>query len=114
MCNFVIYVCMYVESMRRLGIWGERGGELYSERPGMADCAYYMRTGTCGYGSKCRYNHPPDRSSSVILSIAFVYFEFHKKMMYISYHVLSVMVNNLESSNFYVVICIIWQSFYIV
>lgn len=30
----------------------------------MADCAYYMRTGTCGYGTKCRYNHPPDRSSS--------------------------------------------------
>ncbi|XP_071719909.1 zinc finger CCCH domain-containing protein 58-like [Rutidosis leptorrhynchoides] len=52
------------ESMRRFGIFGERVGELYPERPGMADCAYYMRTGTCGYGSKCRYNHPPDRSSS--------------------------------------------------
>ncbi|KAI7751430.1 hypothetical protein M8C21_008223 [Ambrosia artemisiifolia] len=52
------------ESMRRLGLWGVRGGEVYPERPGMADCAYYMRTGTCGYGSKCRYNHPPDRSSS--------------------------------------------------
>ncbi|KAJ0791095.1 putative transcription factor C3H family [Helianthus annuus] len=52
------------ESMRRLGLWGVRGGEFYPERPGMADCAYYMRTGTCGYGSKCRYNHPPDRSSS--------------------------------------------------
>ena len=37
----------------------------------MPDCAYYMRTGTCGYGSKCRYNHPPDRTTSVIcLSIA--------------------------------------------
>ncbi|XP_023744607.1 zinc finger CCCH domain-containing protein 32 [Lactuca sativa] len=52
------------ESMRRLGLWGGRGGEFYPERPGTADCAYYMRTGTCGYGSKCRYNHPPDRSSS--------------------------------------------------
>ncbi|KAJ9543005.1 hypothetical protein OSB04_022712 [Centaurea solstitialis] len=53
------------ESMRRLGLWGGSGrGEFYPERPGMADCAYYMRTGTCGYGSKCRYNHPPDRSSS--------------------------------------------------
>lgn len=54
------------ESMRRLGLGllSGRGGEFYPERPGTADCAYYMRTGTCGYGSKCRYNHPPDRSSS--------------------------------------------------
>ncbi|KAL4588245.1 hypothetical protein LXL04_001128 [Taraxacum kok-saghyz] len=53
------------ESMRRLGLWGGTGrvGEFYPERPGTADCAYYMRTGTCGYGSKCRYNHPPDRSN---------------------------------------------------
>lgn len=63
---------MCVESMRRLGLLGGRGGgEFYPERPGMPDCAYYMRTGTCGYGSKCRYNHPPDRTTSVIrLSIA--------------------------------------------
>nr|XP_043609327.1 zinc finger CCCH domain-containing protein 32 [Erigeron canadensis] len=53
------------ESMRRLGLLGGRGGgEYYPERPGMADCAYYMRTGTCGYGNKCRYNHPPDRGTS--------------------------------------------------
>lgn len=64
---------MCEESMRRLGLWGGRGGELYPERPGMADCAYYMRTGTCGYGSKCRYNHPPDRSSSVCLLIVFLF-----------------------------------------
>ncbi|KAL4586624.1 hypothetical protein LXL04_011264 [Taraxacum kok-saghyz] len=50
---------MYVESMRRLGLWGGTGriGEFYPERPGTADCACYMRTGTCGY------NHPPDRSN---------------------------------------------------
>ncbi|KAI3757599.1 hypothetical protein L6452_05141 [Arctium lappa] len=54
---------MYVESMRRLWLWGGRG-EFYPERHGMADCAYYNGTGTCGYASKCRYNHPPDRSSS--------------------------------------------------
>ncbi|KAK3041459.1 hypothetical protein RJ639_000436 [Escallonia herrerae] len=48
------------ESMRRLGLWGR---ELYPERPGVPDCAYFMRTGSCGYGSKCRFNHPRDHSS---------------------------------------------------
>ncbi|KAL2485821.1 Zinc finger CCCH domain-containing protein 32 [Abeliophyllum distichum] len=50
------------ESMRRLNLW-ER--EVYPERPGAADCGYYMRTGSCGYGAKCRYNHPRDRGSSI-------------------------------------------------
>ncbi|GFZ13715.1 ribosomal protein S21e [Actinidia rufa] len=45
--------------MRRLGFWGREF--IYPERPGVPDCAYYMRTGSCGYGTKCRYNHPRDR-----------------------------------------------------
>ncbi|KAL6968451.1 hypothetical protein U1Q18_034254 [Sarracenia purpurea var. burkii] len=49
------------ESMRRLGFWNR--DFLYPERPGVLDCAFYMRTGFCGYGIKCRYNHPRDRSS---------------------------------------------------
>ncbi|KAG6521440.1 zinc finger CCCH domain-containing protein 5-like [Zingiber officinale] len=50
------------DSMWRLGFGG--GGEAqYPERPGEPDCAYYMRTGTCSYGVKCRYNHPRDRAS---------------------------------------------------
>ncbi|XP_028055625.1 zinc finger CCCH domain-containing protein 32-like [Camellia sinensis] len=49
------------ESMQRFGLWSR---ELpYPERSGVPDCAFYMRTGSCGYGSKCRYNHPRDRSS---------------------------------------------------
>ncbi|KAI8026546.1 Zinc finger CCCH domain-containing protein 32 [Camellia lanceoleosa] len=49
------------ESMQRFGLWSR---ELpYPERSGVPDCAFYMRTGSCGYGSKCRYNHPHDRSS---------------------------------------------------
>ncbi|XP_027116904.1 zinc finger CCCH domain-containing protein 32 isoform X1 [Coffea arabica] len=48
------------ESTGRLGLWD---GEAYPERPGMLECAYYMRTGVCGYGAKCRYNHPRDRAS---------------------------------------------------
>ncbi|KAJ8766254.1 hypothetical protein K2173_022313 [Erythroxylum novogranatense] len=39
---------------------GEAG---YPERPDQANCLYYLRTGYCGYGSRCRFNHPPDRSA---------------------------------------------------
>ncbi|KAF7818234.1 zinc finger CCCH domain-containing protein 32 isoform X1 [Senna tora] len=37
--------------------------ESYPERPGVPNCVYYMRTGFCGYGSRCRYNHPRDRAA---------------------------------------------------
>lgn len=30
----------------------------YPDRPGEPNCLYYLRTGLCGYGSNCRYNHP--------------------------------------------------------
>ncbi|CAM6082199.1 unnamed protein product [Calypogeia fissa] len=33
----------------------------YPERPGEPDCTYYMRTGLCGFGMSCRFNHPPNR-----------------------------------------------------
>ncbi|KAG6423465.1 hypothetical protein SASPL_113861 [Salvia splendens] len=53
------------EAMRRLKVEesGENGGagdELgsYPDRPGEPDCIYYLRTGSCGYGSDCRFNHP--------------------------------------------------------
>lgn len=32
----------------------------YPERPGVAVCAYYSRTGSCGFGMNCRFNHPPN------------------------------------------------------
>lgn len=48
------------ESMWQLGLGST---ESYPERPGMPDCAYYMRTGFCGYGRRCRYNHPRDRAT---------------------------------------------------
>ncbi|KAG9446331.1 hypothetical protein H6P81_012459 [Aristolochia fimbriata] len=28
-------------------------------RPGEPDCAFYLRTGACKYGSSCKFNHPP-------------------------------------------------------
>lgn len=30
----------------------------YPDRPGEPDCLHYLRTGICGFGSKCKYNHP--------------------------------------------------------
>ncbi|KAB5545377.1 hypothetical protein DKX38_013489 [Salix brachista] len=48
------------------GVWqlglGETESE-YPERPNEQDCMYYLRTGFCGYGARCRYNHPRDRSA---------------------------------------------------
>jgi hypothetical protein len=41
---------------------GMDGGQgPYPERPGEPDCVYYMRTGLCGFGMTCRFNHPPNR-----------------------------------------------------
>ncbi|KAI8561597.1 hypothetical protein RHMOL_Rhmol04G0352600 [Rhododendron molle] len=52
------------EPMWQLGLGGG-GSEPYPERPDEADCIYYLRTGFCGYGSRCRFNHPRDRGSVV-------------------------------------------------
>lgn len=39
----------------------EEGGESkeYPERPGEPNCLFYLKNGMCGYGSNCRFNHPP-------------------------------------------------------
>ncbi|KAL0699388.1 hypothetical protein Bca4012_055510 [Brassica carinata] len=59
-------------SMWRLGLsgggaggGGGGGGEAYPERSNEPDCIYYLRTGVCGYGSRCRFNHPRDRGAVV-------------------------------------------------
>ncbi|XP_038704633.1 zinc finger CCCH domain-containing protein 34-like isoform X2 [Tripterygium wilfordii] len=55
------------EPMWRLGLGsggGGVGGQFgYPERPDEADCIYYLRTGFCGYGCRCRFNHPRDRGA---------------------------------------------------
>ncbi|KAG2318212.1 hypothetical protein Bca4012_069184 [Brassica carinata] len=48
-------------SMWRLGL----SGESYPERSDEPDCIYYLRTGVCGYGSRCRFNHPRDRGAVI-------------------------------------------------
>ncbi|CAK9172592.1 unnamed protein product [Ilex paraguariensis] len=32
-------------------------------RPDAMECAYYMKTGTCKFGSNCKFNHPPSRKN---------------------------------------------------
>ncbi|KAL3812851.1 hypothetical protein ACJIZ3_014119 [Penstemon smallii] len=51
------------EPMWQLDVGG--GPDLYPERPGEPDCIYYLRTGFCGYGYGCRFNHPRDRSMAM-------------------------------------------------
>jgi hypothetical protein len=59
-------VCVnFVESMWHLGL---RSNESYPERQGVPNCVYYMRTGFCGYGGRCRYNHPHDRAAVELYS----------------------------------------------
>ncbi|KAH9621264.1 hypothetical protein KSS87_011530 [Heliosperma pusillum] len=57
-----------VESDLQERVWQLRLGETtsYPERPGDPDCIYYLRTGFCGYGDRCRFNHPSDRSTSPV------------------------------------------------
>ncbi|KAJ4886084.1 Zinc finger CCCH domain-containing protein 34 [Raphanus sativus] len=55
-------------SMTRLVLSGGGaggGGESYPERSDEPDCIYYLRTGVCGYGSRCRFNHPRDRGAVI-------------------------------------------------
>ncbi|KAH9299308.1 hypothetical protein KI387_030990, partial [Taxus chinensis] len=33
----------------------------YPERPGVIDCSFYVRTGSCKFGMNCHFNHPPNR-----------------------------------------------------
>lgn len=55
-----MWVWNFVEQMWQLGLTST---ESYPERPGVPNCVYYMRTGFCGYGVRCRYNHPRDRAA---------------------------------------------------
>lgn len=37
---------------------------VFPERPGQTECQFYMRTGSCRFGSTCKYHHPRDRHAS--------------------------------------------------
>ncbi|XWS51350.1 hypothetical protein CRYUN_Cryun12cG0169600 [Craigia yunnanensis] len=38
----------------------------YPVRPGAEDCAYYMKTGLCKFGSNCKFNHPVRRTNQAV------------------------------------------------
>lgn len=40
----------------------------FPERPGEQDCLYYIRTGLCGFGMSCRFNHPRNRTLAAALA----------------------------------------------
>ncbi|XP_061349117.1 zinc finger CCCH domain-containing protein 34 [Gastrolobium bilobum] len=48
-------------------VWGPGlgVGESYPQRPDEADCIHFLRTGYCGYGPRCRFNHPHDRGAVI-------------------------------------------------
>lgn len=72
---------VFVASMWRLGLRGAGGGgESFPERPDEPDCIYFLRTGVCGYGSRCRFNHPRNRAPVInslsLSSLCFSGFSF--------------------------------------
>ncbi|TYH92026.1 hypothetical protein ES332_A13G153900v1 [Gossypium tomentosum] len=34
---------------------------VYPQRPGQTECDYYMKTGECKFGDRCKFHHPIDR-----------------------------------------------------
>ncbi|CAH2041983.1 unnamed protein product, partial [Thlaspi arvense] len=58
-----------IQPMMRRDLGGgdqkEEGEESYLARPDAADCEHYLRTGFCGFGSRCPYNHHRDRSTVI-------------------------------------------------
>ncbi|KAH1188478.1 Zinc finger CCCH domain-containing protein 37 [Glycine max] len=36
---------------------------IYPQRPGQIECDFYMKTGVCKFGERCKYHHPIDRSA---------------------------------------------------
>ncbi|EYU43139.1 hypothetical protein ABFS82_08G117600 [Erythranthe guttata] len=64
------------EMMRRVKVEGnDENGEVgdepvvYPDRPGEPDCIYYLRTGACGYGSNCRFNHPFNNAGGQVYGV---------------------------------------------
>ncbi|KAH7536686.1 hypothetical protein FEM48_Zijuj03G0010700 [Ziziphus jujuba var. spinosa] len=39
---------------------------IYPQRPGQIECDYYMKTGECKFGERCKYHHPIDRSAPTL------------------------------------------------
>ncbi|KAI0492618.1 hypothetical protein KFK09_026894 [Dendrobium nobile] len=48
--------------------FAQLGVTVYPQKPGEAECDYYMRTGHCKFGERCKFHHPIDRSASTVAS----------------------------------------------
>ncbi|XP_024021124.1 zinc finger CCCH domain-containing protein 37 isoform X1 [Morus notabilis] len=44
------------------------GPNVYPQRPGQLECDYYMKTGECKFGERCKFHHPMDRLASTQLA----------------------------------------------
>ncbi|KAI8557339.1 hypothetical protein RHMOL_Rhmol04G0003000 [Rhododendron molle] len=42
---------------------------IYPQRPGQIECDYYMKTGECKFGEKCKFHHPIDRSAPTLSTV---------------------------------------------
>lgn len=62
---------------------GLTSSESYPERPGVPNCVYYMRTGFCGYGIRCRYNHPRDRAAVNPCSLSLFSLQSVNELIYV-------------------------------
>lgn len=71
-CSLILFVFgVNAEGVWQLGLGeGESG---YPERPDEDDCIYYLRTGFCGYGARCRFNHPRERGPVKLIPFGFVF-----------------------------------------
>ncbi|XP_058101057.1 zinc finger CCCH domain-containing protein 37-like isoform X2 [Magnolia sinica] len=38
------------------------GPTIYPQRPGQTECDFYMKTGECKFGERCKFHHPIDQS----------------------------------------------------
>jgi len=70
-----ILIVENAEPMWQLGLGAAE--ESYPQRPNEADCTYYLRTGFCGFGSRCRFNHPRDRGTVILLLFLLLLNSFH-------------------------------------
>ncbi|KAK9275661.1 hypothetical protein L1049_022928 [Liquidambar formosana] len=39
------------------------GPTIYPQRPGQMECDFYMKSGECKFGERCKFHHPIDRSA---------------------------------------------------
>lgn len=39
---------------------------VYPQRPGQVECDFYMKSGECKFGERCKFHHPIDRTASTV------------------------------------------------